>query len=71
MFALCPDHGPPYNGLPRIIRFTTLESNIVSELDQALNILLVNKELFDQLTEEEQNTVIRTHDKTIIMYRTR
>jgi hypothetical protein len=70
-FALSPDEGPPYYGLARLIRFVTLESNVIAELDVKNNLLYIDKERWAKLTEEEQNTVLRTHAKSILMYETR
>jgi hypothetical protein len=60
MFALCPDNGPP-----RLWRFVEDEimtaAHMVSMLDKQANTLLINRPLFDQLSELNQHMVLRTH----------
>jgi hypothetical protein len=60
MFALCPD-----GGLPRLWRFVEdddmTEARIVSKLDPNMNVLLINRTLFDQLGELNRIMVLRTH----------
>jgi hypothetical protein len=54
-FAFCPDNGPP-----RLIRFVTLESNIVATLDRAKNLLLVDRAKLNRLNELDQREVFKT-----------
>jgi hypothetical protein len=59
-FALCPDNGPP-----RLWRFVEDDvmtaAHMVSMLDAQHNILLINRSLFDKLSELNQHMVLRTH----------
>lgn len=64
MFALCPD-----GGLPRLIRFVTLEGNILATLDAQQNLLRIDKEKYELISEEDQRRVIMTHAATITINR--
>lgn len=62
-FALCPDNGPP-----RLWRFVEddalTEAGIVSMLYEASNLLVVNRPLFDRLSEMNRHMVLHTHTHT-------
>ncbi len=60
-FALCPDTGPP-----RLWRFVDddimLAARLVAMLDEKSNLLIINRELFEQLPEfPDRHQVLRTH----------
>lgn len=58
-YALCPDDGPPR--LWRFVNGGSLPNDVVSMLDKKQNLLLINKNLFDQLGELEKHEILRTH----------
>lgn len=58
-FALSKDEGG-YK-YPRIIRYVDLESNILAMLDARFNLLQIDKNNFEHLTEEDKQTIIKTH----------
>lgn len=50
--------------LPRLIRFVgrgVLPPFVVSSLDVTTNVLRINKEIYDQLSKDEQRRARRTH----------
>jgi hypothetical protein len=59
MFAFVPDNAPP-----RILRFVGPEHfaapSIVCQLDEASNLLIINRALYDRLSEIDQHQVVRT-----------
>jgi hypothetical protein len=67
-FALTPDDGPP-----RILRFAGAgdmpTGNTLCVLDEANNVLTINKVLFDRLPRMEQHQVERTHAVQIDIHR--
>lgn len=59
-FALNPDEGPP-----RLFRFVyDLPDEVIATLDEKNNLLRINRPLFEQLSEHEQASVLRTHAVT-------
>lgn len=59
-FAICPE-----GGYPRLFRFDITDDRVLSELDEAQNLLRINKYLFDQLPEHLQHEVYKTHAKIL------
>ena len=63
-FSLCPD-----NGLPRLWRFVEpwmLPAGTLCMLDKKQNLLVINREAFDQLPVLEQHVVLRTQREIIV-----
>lgn len=54
-FTLCPEGGPP-----RLIRFEALPDGFVAKLNAEQNVLRIDPEYYDALTETEQNQILRT-----------
>ncbi len=54
-FAICPT-----GGYPRIFRFDNNDDRILSELDPVMNVLRINRYLYDRLTEAQQQEVYKT-----------
>ena len=59
-YAICPDEG-----YPRVWRFVptgVLPSGVLSTLDPAQNVQVIDKDLFDKLLQfPDQHLVLRTH----------
>jgi hypothetical protein len=59
-YALCPD-----DGLPRLWRFVDDDimtaANMVSLLDKEKNLLIINRQLYERLSELNRHMVLRTH----------
>lgn len=61
-FAFCPD-----GGLPRLIRYVTLEGNMVATLDQKHNLLRVDRSKLARLNEFDQQEVFKTQSANIVL----
>lgn len=60
-FVLCPDHGSN-----RLIRFDLpIADGMVARLDKDNNILHVNQVRYDELSEYEQDRVIKTRQSEV------
>jgi hypothetical protein len=60
-FAMCPDGGP--NRIVRFVNHGVLPvASMVAALDTRTNVLRVDRELFAQLTREQQSLVMKTRD---------
>lgn len=63
-FALCPDNGPP-----RLWRFVDDDiltaGRIAAMLDAEQNLLIVNRPVFDTMTEQDQHITLRTHARFV------
>jgi hypothetical protein len=46
---------------PRLIRYAALESNILATLDMEFNLLRIDKDKYDKLSEEDKQNTIKTH----------
>ncbi len=53
---------------PRLIRYVTLESNILATLDKEFNLLQIDREKFNKLTQDDQQTIIKTHEPVTHCY---
>jgi hypothetical protein len=60
--AFFPDGGPP-----RLIRFTTLSNGMLSILDVEKNLLCIDKAQYDTLTKDDQEMLLRTQLKVIMV----
>lgn len=61
-FTLCPD-----DGLPRLWRFVApgvLPPGVLCTLDKEQNLLIIDREAFDQLPELERHQILRTARET-------
>ena len=63
-FAFCPD-----DGLPRLMRYVEPGSlpgtDLLAVLDPKLNLLIINRALFELLSKEDQHRVLRTQKTSI------
>ena len=59
-FAICPK-----DGYPRLFRFDIHDDRTLSELDLELNLLRINRYLFNKLTEAQQGEVFKTKAKIL------
>lgn len=59
-FAICPK-----DGYPRIFRFDITDDRVLSELDPVMNVLRINRYLFDRLNDYQQQEVFRTKAKIL------
>ncbi len=59
----------PTGGLPRIWRFTSgvLPSGTIATLNHQTNILVIDRELYDQLSKSEQHRLLRTRASEVIV----
>lgn len=66
-FALCPDNGPP-----RLWRFVDnpamTNDKVVAMLVPEKNLLIVNRELFDRLSDIDKHMTLRTHARLTYAY---
>lgn len=58
-FAICPDDGPPR--LWRFVAPGVLPPEVIATLDVEMNLLTIDKELFEQLSEMDRHMLLRTH----------
>jgi len=58
----------PEGGYPRLIRnVTNLPKGVVAEYEKEFNLLKINRELFDKLSVQQQNAVVRTHHRWTVV----
>jgi len=60
-FAFVPDDGRPH----RLFRWTTLQGNLLATYDYDQNLLVIDKDKFDNLNKYEQSRVLRTHEEKL------
>jgi hypothetical protein len=60
-------------GLPRLIRYveegTIPIRDCVSIFDESRNLVIINKDVFELLDDEQKETIIRTEAKTTVIRR--
>jgi len=63
-FAFCPE-----KGYPRLMRYVPSEAmptpTTITTLDREQNVLVINKPIFDRLTELDRHRVLRTHERIL------